>query len=410
MSGPDLAEAQGSAAKRRAHAGAALFSHGYRPFFLGAALWAALAMAIWIGSLVSGFDPPSPLRPVDWHAHALLFGYGGAAVSGFLLTAVPNWTGRLPLIGAPLAGLAGLWVAGRLAVTLGGPLGALPVALLDLASPALLWAAIAREVHAGKNWRNLKTLALLGVFVAANALFHVEAAAGGQAASGFGARLGLASLIGLVLLIGGRIVPSFTRNWLAQAGLKDPARLPAPEDRLDRLGFAACAAVLGVWTAWPGATITGWLLLAGGAISLARLARWKGLATLGQPLVWVLHLGFGFAALGFLTLGAAILFAPGLRAAGEHVWLIGGVGLMTLAVMSRASLGHGGLPLRVGGRVASLYLLLAAAVVLRVAGGAAPGFFLIEAAGVVWIAAFAGFAALYWPVLTRPRGTVTFKG
>jgi uncharacterized protein involved in response to NO len=399
-----------SASQRRAYTGPAVFSHGYRPFFLGAAVWAVLAMAGWIGLLTSGGNLPSVLAPVDWHAHALLFGYGEAAMSGFLLTAVPNWTGRLPLIGWPLALLAGLWVAGRLAVTFGAAFGPWPVGLIDLAAPALLWLAIAREVIAGKNWKNLKTLGLLGLFVAANALFHVEAASGLAAASGQGARLGLAALVGLVLLVGGRIVPGFTRNWLAQRGIKDEALLPAREDRLDRWGLVVCIGVLGLWAVLPRHPVTGGLLLAGGLACAARLARWKGAGTLGEPLVWVLHLAMGFAALGFLVLGAAILFAPALRPAGEHVWLAGAVGLTTLAVMSRASLGHGGLPLTVGWRVGSLYGLVAGAVVLRVAGGVWPGLWLIEAAGLCWIGAFAGFAILYWPVLTRPRGTVRFRG
>lgn len=402
----------GSAQARRGFAGPAILSHGYRPFFLLAGLWAAGSMALWIAMLSGMIQPPSPFSPTDWHAHAFLFGYGSAAVAGFLLTAVPNWTGRLPIMGAPLAGLAGLWVAGRLAVTFGAGLGPLAVAIIDLSALVCLAAAIAREIVAGRNWRNLKVLALLLLLVAANGVFHWEAASAGAAAQGFGARLALGALIALIVLIGGRIVPSFTRNWLAK---RRPGPMPVSEDWLDRAALGVTAAGLLVWLFAPDTPAAGIGLLVLGCATAARLGRWQGWRTGGEPLVWVLHLGYGFVPLGAFAMGMAVLFAPSVAIVAKHLWMAGAIGMMTLAVMTRASLGHGGLPLSVGWKVASLYAALAASVVARVLAGSgivapALSFPLLSLSGALWIVAFAGFAALYWPVFTQPRGAIRFHG
>ena len=204
--------------RMRAWTGPAILAYGFRPFFLGAAVWAALAMMLWLPMLSGGPGLPTAFDPVSWHAHAFLFGYLGAVVAGFLLTAVPNWTGRLPIVGWPLGGLAVLWLAGRAAVAVSGGLPASMVAAVDLAFPLVLASVIGREIVAGRNWRNLIVLALLAVFIAGNALFHWEAARGDLAAQGYGLRLGLGAGVMMIAVIGGRVVPSFTRNWLVKRG------------------------------------------------------------------------------------------------------------------------------------------------------------------------------------------------
>lgn len=389
-----------SAQRIRAWDGPAILGYGYRPFFLFATIWAALAMALWV-AMISGGEPlPITLDPVSWHAHALIFGYTWAVIAGFLMTAVPNWTGRFPLAGWPLALLLGLWLLARVAMSVSALLPGWVVVASDLAFPLVLTGAIAREILAGKNWRNLKVLSILGVMFAANAGFHWQASQGHYAAGSLSTRAALAAVIALIVLIGGRIVPSFTRNWLAA---RKSTALPAPIGRGDHAVAGVCVTTLTVWTLWPDAALSGWLCLVAAFASLWRLARWQGLRCLGEPLVWVLHVAYLFIPLGFAAVGLAAL-GIGAETAAKHLWMVGAVGLMTLAVMTRASLGHSGLPLAAGAGVSAIYLALIISVLARFAAGWWPGLgWLTHLAATGWIAAMAGFAVLYWPILTRPK-------
>ena len=200
-----------TAEQMRAWTGPAIFSFGFRPFFLGAAVWAAVAMLLWVPMLSGYLSLPTAFDPVSWHAHEFLFGYLSAVVAGFLLTAVPNWTGRLPIVGWPLAGLWSLWLAGRLAVAFSAQLPSGLVALVDLSFLAVFALAIGREIVRGKNWRNLIVLAMLSVLLAGNALFHYEAARGDYAAGGHGLRIGLGAAIMMIAVIGGLRVPAAGR-------------------------------------------------------------------------------------------------------------------------------------------------------------------------------------------------------
>src|SRR5262249_27258862 len=207
-------------ARRRDYAGPALFSYGVRPFFLAGAAWAALGVLLWLPQYFGEITLPTALAPLDWHIHEMLYGYVAEVIAGFLLTAIPNWTGRLPVSGAPLALLAVLWLAGRVAILTSGRIGAPAAAATDLSVLAPLAAVALREIVAGRNWRNLRPLVVLAVLVAGNITFHVEVMRAGT--SQYGLRIGLAAVVMLIMLIGGRIVPSFTRNWLARV---NPARL-----------------------------------------------------------------------------------------------------------------------------------------------------------------------------------------
>lgn len=393
-----------TAEQMRAWTGPAILTYGFRPFFLGGALWAVLAMALWVPMLAGLVTLPIAFDPVSWHAHEFLFGYLGAVVAGFLLTAVPNWTGRLPIVGWPLGGLFALWLAGRGAVLVSLHLPPVAVALADLALPVALAAVIAREIVAGRNWRNLTVLGMLGVFALGNAGFHWEAARGDYAAQGYGLRLGLGAAIMMIAVIGGRIVPSFTRNWLVRRGA---GRLPVPPmQRLDKVALLALLVALGLWVAAPQAGATALALLLAGTLHLVRLARWAGERTAAEPLVWVLHLGYAFVPLGALAIAGAAQ-APGALggAAAQHLWMAGGVGLMTLAVMTRATLGHTGRALTAGAGTTMLYLALVAAVIARLAAGIWPmqAALLHSLSGLAWLGAFGGFAALYGPLLLRPK-------
>jgi uncharacterized protein involved in response to NO len=390
--------------RHRAWRGPAILSFGFRPFFLLGPLWAALSMMLWIPMLAGQLTLPTRFDPVTWHAHEFLFGYLGAIIAGFLLTAVPNWTGRLPVTGWPLAGLAALWLAGRVTVTVSQSLPPLAVAVVDLALVAALAIFLGREIVVGKNWRNMPVVGLLVLFGCANALFHWEAASGAYAAQGMGLRLGLAAVLMMIAVIGGRIVPSFTRNWLAKRGR---GRLPTPPMQLfDQVALGLLLAALLAWVFAPFATVTGLALGLAGLVHLVRMARWAGDRTFAEPLVLVLHLGYVFVPLGALA-GAAEILGSGWVGAGsaQHLWMAGGIGLMTMAVMTRATLGHTGRELTAGRGTMAIYAAVILAVLARIAAGAWPEWagVLHGLSGASWIAAFAGFAALYGPMLLRSR-------
>lgn len=389
-----------SAERMRAWTGPAILSFGFRPFFLLGAIWSALAMLIWLFMLTGRDVVPTVFDPISWHAHEMLFGYLGAVMAGFLLTAVPNWTGSLPVTGWPLAGLATLWVLGRVAVAVSSALPPLPVALADLAFPLAMVALLTREIFTGRNWRNLPVLALLVGWTLANAAYHWDAARGDFAAQGVGLRLGLATAVMLITLVGGRIVPSFTRNWLAQRGA---ARLPVPFGKGDGVVLALTLATLVVWVIWPDRPETAVACGFAGLANLWRLGRWQGWQTGAEALVWVLHVGYAFVPLGFLTIAVGHV-TLGIGPAAQHVWMAGAVGLMTLAVMSRASLGHAGRPLHATPATVTLYLALIISVLARFLAGLMPWEnWLLHLAAGGWIAAFAGFAVIFWPILVRPR-------
>jgi uncharacterized protein involved in response to NO len=383
--------------RRRDYAGPALFSYGFRPFFLGAAIWAALGILLWLPQYFGELTLPTAFGPLDWHIHEMIYGFVGAVIAGFLLTAIPNWTGRLPVNGLALAALAGLWVAGRAAIFTSAIIGEDLAAVIDIAFLAVLGAMAAREIIAGNNWRNLRVLILLLVLIAGNVMFHLEILWRGTA--DYGARIAIAAVVALIMLIGGRIVPSFTRNWLVR---QNPGRLPQPFGRFDALALAGSVLALVAWIALPQHIVTGVLLLAGGVVQSVRLARWAGDRTSANRLVLVLHVAYAFVPLGFLLLGAAVL-RPSYwsTSAALHAWTAGAFGLMTLGVMTRASLGHTGRDLVASIPTQLIFLAALIAALSRIAAAFAPSVLLFHIAAFAWIAAFAGFAAVYGPLLIR---------
>jgi len=384
--------------RARAFRGPAVLSFGFRPFFLLAGLWGLAAMALWLAQLVGALTLPTVFAPRDWHVHELLFGLLPCVAAGFLLTAVPNWTGRLPVVGWSLGGLAALWIVGRLAVATSGLIGAGLAATLDLAFLLTFAALIAREIIAGRNWRNLLVLVPVLVLATANALFHAE---DGGGADGVGTRLGVAALVFLISLIGGRVVPSFTRNWLAR---RPGGPLPAPIGRFDGANLVATIAALVLWVALPDSRASGALAALAGTLGLVRLARWCGWRTLAEPLVLILHLGFIWMPIGFLALAGSILAPEAVpRLAALHLWLAGGLGPMVLAMMTRVSLGHSGRALTAGAGTSALYAAALLAVMARAAAAFWPGPGLLYLSATLWLLAYGGFVLLYAPLLVRPR-------
>jgi uncharacterized protein involved in response to NO len=389
-----------TAEKVRAYRGPAIFSLGFRPFFLGGAIWAGAVMALFIPMLQGDVALPTAFAVLDWHIHELLYGYVPAIIAGFLLTAIPNWTGRLPVTGGPLAALFALWLAGRVAVATSALTGPLITAAIDFIFLIALGAVAGREIVAGKNLRNLIVLVLVALLAAGNLVFHAEAASLGSA--NYGKRIGIAAAIMLISLIGGRVTPSFTRNWLAQSG---PDNLPAPPGKFDAVVLALSVAALAVWIAAPETLATAAACGLAGVLQLIRLARWKGLRTVSEPLVAVLHAAYVFIPLGFILTALAAAYPASVPApAGIHAWTVGAVGLMTLAVMTRASLGHTGQPLAATPWIVAIYVCTGIAALARIAAafGIQPQI-MLNLAALCWILAFWGFAAVFAPLLLRSR-------
>jgi uncharacterized protein involved in response to NO len=385
----------------KAYAGHPLLSYGFRPFFLAGAVYAGLGILIWVPLFFGEIGVPSTFSPLDWHIHEMLYGYLPAVMTGFLLTAIPNWTGRLPLQGGALAILVIVWIAGRVAVCLSRLIGPLAAGAVDTLFLVLIAAATLREVIAGRNWRNLPPVFILLIFAAGDVIFHMEDYRTGSAE--LGTRLGIAAAVALISLIGGRIVPSFTRNWLAR---ENPGRLPVPFGRFDVAMLTISVFASALWVFAPNWTGTAALLLLAGIAQMVRFARWAGYRTLRDPLVLILHIAYAFVPLGFVMLGAAIIM-PSLvpLSAGIHSWTVGAIGTMTLAVMTRASLGHTGQKLAAGPLTQIIYGTAIISAFLRIAAAfpSTAAMLLLEAAASAWITAFWLFAVGYGPLLFRPR-------
>lgn len=376
------------------YTGPALFSYGFRPMFLLAGCFAALVIPLWMVVWTGRVMLDGPFTPTDWHIHELLFGYTSAVVAGFLFTAIPNWTGRMPTRGWPLLLLAALWMAGRLAVA--GLFGLSPLAVmaLDCAFLLAIGAMVSVEIIAGRNWSNLRVVVPVLLYLAANITFHLEVIQTGTA--GYGRRLGFAMVVLLIGLIGGRIIPSFTRNWLAKAG---PGPLPLPFGRFDAANLVLMLAALLCWVAFPEAQVTGIALILAGAGQILRLARWRGWRVWRSAILLMLHLAYAFIPAGLVALGMAVLGNLPIAVA-LHLLGIGAIGGMTLAVMSRASLGHTGRELKAGRALTLAFVCVLGAALVRVTVPSEPGLWL---AATLWIAGFALFAVRLAPVLTLPN-------
>ena len=374
---------------------------GFRPFFLAAATWSVLGMAVWLSLFAGGIDLPSRFDPLSWHIHEMLFGFVTAAVGGFLLTAIPNWTNRAPVAGMPLAVLAALWLLGRVAC-LGSALVPGWIALVaDLAFPVALEAIAARELLAARNRRNYPLLAPVAVLAIANLLMHLQAL-GIDIPIGLGWRLGIAAVIALISVIGGRIVPAFTRNALTARGA---SRLPAAAGTADTIALGTMVVALIAWTFLPDLKPVGILLVLAAALHAVRLARWRGMATVADPLLLVLHIGYLWLVAGVALLGLSLLTDAIPTAAAMHALTAGAMGTMSLAVMTRATLGHTGRALRADAATITMFALVSASAVLRVAAAwpLDAQIVRIELSGLAWIGAFALFLAKYGPMLLSPR-------
>ncbi|MBR0958199.1 NnrS family protein [Bradyrhizobium japonicum] len=386
-------------ARSRNFAGWPLFANSFRPFFLLAAIQAALSILAWLPMFYGELSVSSAFAPRDWHIHEMLYGFLPAVITGFLFTAIPNWTGRLPIRGTPLGALLAVWLAGRIVVTVSANIGWAFALVVDAAFLALVVAAATREIIAGGNWRNLPVVGLVLALLAGNVAFHVETHYEG--AADVSIRVGIGVVILLIALIGGRIIPSFTRNWLVKF---NPGRLPVPFGRFDGAVIGCSALALVSWIVAPLNMITGIVMAVVGVLHLVRLGRWAGDRTTRERLLLILHVGYVFVPLGFI-LNALVAFGVLPPSAGIHAWMAGAAGTMTLAVMTRASLGHTGQALTASPAIQGIYAAVVIAALARVAAVLLPAHndVLLHIAACGWIVAFLGFAIAFGPLLAGSR-------
>lgn len=379
--------------------GPVLFSYGFRPFFLGGGLFAAMAMGLWLAAIASMIEPGGSYGSSHWHAHEMLFGFGSAILTGFLLTAIPNWTGRLPVSGIPLMLLFSIWVAGRLVMLDPDRLGLLTSILIDGAFLPLMLIIAGSEIIAGKKWKDLKVLAgLLGLSLA-NLSFHHAMYVGDH--PGLAIRLSIAAYTLLVMIIGGRIIPSFTRNHMAKIGRNDA---PVPYDHFDSAAILAGATALALWAYDPDLVVTSAIAALAAGMHVIRLLRWKGIAVFGEKLLFVLHISYLFVAGGF---AAIALGAEGTldETTVLHVLTIGAISSMMLAVMTRATRGHTGRALSASRTTRLSYGLIFIAAVLRPLADIVDAWQtpLLYLAGACFAGAFIVFGLEHFPMLARKR-------
>lgn len=371
-----------------------LGAKGFRPFFLLAGLHAAVMAPLWLLVLDGTVVLRGPLQGVTWHAHEMLFGFTMAVIAGFLLTAAENWTGLPTIRGWPLLALAGTWLAGRIAlVAVPGPVGA----VLDLAVVPVLVLGLGRPLVAAKSHRNLQFPVMLTALWLTNLAVHLDAAGylAGMAANAH--RVAVYVIAVIMLVMAGRIVPMFTRN---ATGRMDISGSP----RLDRIAIGATAGVA-LLHAVQVPLLLPWVAGVAGLATVARMRGWASAATLGDPLLWVLHLGHLAIGLGLLLLAAQPLVGVPVGAA-IHAVTVGGIGLLTIGMMARVSLGHSGRPLRVGVAMRVAFGSVALALCLRVLGPwlDAPRTMLwLWASAAAWSLGFVVFSGSYLPILTTPR-------
>jgi len=364
-------------------------------------LWACVAMILWIGVLSGSWTFATKYGVIAWHAHEFLFGYIAAVMTGFLLTAIPNWTGRFPLQGMPLFALFMLWLAGRAAMLATDEIGTGAAAVVDCAYLVTLTAVITREIVAGSNWRNLRVTVLVALTAVANIVFQSEVLI--YTAPAYGLRLALAAIVGLIMVVGGRITPSFTSNWLTRRGSE---KRPAPLGRFDIGSIGLGTLGLVAWIVapdWYGAAA---LLLIMAIAQAARLSRWAGVQTWREPILFVLHVGYAFVPLGALMLSLSILWPEIVPASGAlHAWTTGAMGTMTLAVMTRATLGHTGRDVTSTPANVAIYVAIVVAALARVAAPLLPALYypVLIVAAACWLLGFGIFIVAYGPMLWAAR-------
>lgn len=378
------------------------FGYAFRPFFLVCGWFGLLAMAAWMWVYSTGMSPLGRLPPYLWHAHEMLFGFVGAAIAGFMLTAVPSWTGERGFAGKPLVVLTGIWFAGRCAMAAAGHIPLPALALIELAFLPAVAVTIAPSLLRVRN-RNLPLLFVLGGLWVADGVFLYSLRDGNVALAGRALQIALDIVLLLITIIGGRIVPAFTSNALRKRGIAANIRVRRGIERFATGSMLVLvAADLLVSQQW----IIALVALAAGFAHAARLVGWQSLRTLADPIVWVLHTAYAWLPVGLCLKAIWFLTGADWAAFWLHALSIGAAATLILGVMTRAALGHTGRPMVAGKAIAWSYALLILAAAVRVFGPALlPLAYeqVIYVASLLWIAAFLLYVAVYTPILMRPR-------
>jgi uncharacterized protein involved in response to NO len=375
-----------------------LFALGFRPFFLLAALFAVLSIAVWAPVFVNGAALNTYYGAIGWHSHEMVFGYSAAVIAGFLLTAVRNWTDTPTPAGAPLAVMAAVWLLGRITPFFPEALPGWTVALIDLAFAPALAVAIGIPLVQSGTKRNLIFIPLLATFIAANLLVHLEVLGVAENLARRGIFLGVNLIILLIVVMGGRVIPFFTERALPNTVIK---RWPLVEALAPLSSIAFLLAELIA----SDAPVTGGLAALAAVANGVRLAGWHSRRVWRAPLLWVLHLGYGWIVVGYglKALAGFTLTAPQLTV---HAFTVGAIGVLTLGMMARVSLGHTARPLNASPSITIAFALINLAALVR---GVLPAFLphrlfdFVAFSGALWITAFVVFAVVYTPILLRPR-------
>jgi uncharacterized protein involved in response to NO len=376
-----------------------LFSQGYRPFFLLAALNAWTTMFAWIYLLSGRAVPGLGWPPQTLHAHEMLYGTVAAVIAGFLLTAVPNWTSTARVSGAPLVGLVLLYLAGRVALILSGSLEPLWVAGIDVAFLPVLAIFVGRPILQTRNWRNLPVLGVLLGLALANAAMH-----GGLLQSDYVMlRAGMYSSVYLVvvlmMIIAGRVVPAFTRNALRRSGVEAEV---SNRKIVGPLSIVMACSALILDLIMPGKSISAGFALAAAPLLLIRQSGWEFRKTLGQPMLWILHVGHAWLAVGFGCLGVSNAFDIGIGAAALHAFTAGAMGTLMLAMMPRVLLGHQGRPIEATGATVLAFVFVIVGAIVRIAGASGPVELYrpsVLLGGGLWASAWLVFSLVYSRIL-----------
>lgn len=381
----------------------ALFAYGFRPFFLACAFHAMLMVPLFLIMLHGNLAAPPEWDVVRWHIHEMLFGFIAAAVAGFVLTAVPNWTGQRGYAGRPLIGLFILWAAPRIALL---PFLGLPLwlgGLLDLIFMPSLLLSILPSLIKAKNRRNYIVAGMLLLYWLADIFCWLDILLGYSFWS-HGIDLGFDAVLLLVVVIGGRVVPSFTSSFLHRLGQEPNIR---PGTLCDRIAIALILALTVVHQCSNNAVLIGLVAGAAAIAHFMRLSQWHGLKTLSEPLLWLLHVAYLWIPVALTLHAVHVATNASFASAWRHAFSLGSFATMIFAIMCRAALGHTGRALRLGKpMVIASYALIAAGIirVFVVPTMNGNGYFLaLSAAACLWWLAFSLYCVVYTPILMRPR-------
>jgi uncharacterized protein involved in response to NO len=371
---------------------------GFRAFFLLAALAALLLIMLW-KAIYGGKLPAVGYFPHNyWHAHEMLFGYTAAVIAGFLLTAVRNWTGRQTSQGECLAGLCLLWLYGRIAPFYAGEIPAAFIALLDFTFLPALAYQIGKPILQAGQYRSLVFVGLLLAMAAGNGLVHWESLGWAENTAWLGIQFTAAAVIVMILVIAGRIFPLFTERGLTGV-------LPLRNPFLDKLAIAAAVIVFGAQMAGAPPPLTALTALAAAALNLWRVSGWYVRRVWYVPLLWILYIGYGWIILGF-AFSVLVAYRVVLPTLALHAFTMGGIGVLTLGMMARVSLGHTGRALRVSQAIVVAFVAINLAVAVRIFVPAVfPSVYTqtVYVSIAFWLLAFLLFAFVYVPILTQPR-------